>query len=173
MLRQYTYDMLILDLNMPSSDGLELITQSIAIQPDLKILVVTVNQESVYGPRCFNAGALGFLRKTHPDHVVKEAILKISKGKRFISEDLSEIFTNSFLKEKPSNPFDSLSTREFEVATLLLKGYGAIEVANALSINTSTASSYRGRIFSKLGIKTFIELVRLARQFQIVNDLEV
>ncbi|MCE7044583.1 response regulator transcription factor [Dyadobacter sp. CY312] len=164
------YDILIMDLLMPNTDGLELVSRSLKITPDLKILVVTINQENIFAPRYLGAGVHGFVNKKQSDEVLKEAILKISKGKRFISEELAETFANSHTKKAVNNPFDSLSTREFEVTNLLLKGLGAIEIANALSINTSTASSYRARVFAKLNIKNFMELVRLSRQFDILDD---
>ena len=168
-----SYDMLITDLNMPLTDGLEMIANALRIDKNLKILVVTVNEESAFAPRFLSAGVFGYVNKNQPDEILKEAILRISQGKRFISDNLAETFANSYKKKLPDNPFDLLSTREFEVTNLLLKGFGAIEIANALSINTSTASSYRGRVFSKLGIKTLVDLIRLARQFRLLEDSQI
>jgi len=168
-----SYDMLITDLNMPLTDGLEMIANALRLDKNLKILVVTVNEESAFAPRFLSAGVFGYVNKNQPDEILKEAILRISQGKRFISDNLAETFANSYKKKLPDNPFDLLSTREFEVTNLLLKGFGAIEIANALSINTSTASSYRGRVFSKLGIKTLVDLIRLARQFRLLEDSQI
>lgn len=168
-----SYDILITDLNMPLTDGLEMISNALKLSNHLKILIVTVNEERTFAPRFLAAGVLGYVSKSQPDEVLKEAISKISQGKRFISENLAETFANSYKKNIPDNPFDQLSTREFEVTNLLLKGCGAIEIANALSINTSTASSYRGRVFGKLGIKTLVDLFQLARQFGLLDDSKV
>lgn len=167
------YDMLITDLNMPYTNGFELISSALAKCPLLKILVITINPEEVFASHCLRVGAYGFVNKEEPDTVLQEAIRTIAKGKRYITGNQAELFTNSFLYGAPANPFGLLSARELEVVMLLLKGHGALEVANTLSINISTASSYRARIFDKLEIKNLMQLNRLARLFHLADDLLV
>ena len=163
-------DMLITDVNMPGTNALDMITQALALVPRLKILVISVNPENVFGPRFLQAGVLGYISKEAPDDETVEAIKRVSMGKRFITDTLSKQFAEAYISNSPNNPFDSLSNREFEVTMLLLKGYGAIEIANALSINNSTASSYKFRVFEKLGVKNLLELSRLAQQFNISGN---
>jgi len=164
------YDMLITDVSMPDTDALELVTSSLAIQPLLKILVVSVKSEEIFAQRFLKNGAMGYIQKGDSDGELKRAIYEISIGRKFITENQARQFTTAFLSGIPSNPFEKLSGREFEVALLLLKGYGALEVSNALSINISTASTYRGRVFEKLNVKNLIELNNLARVYQFVVD---
>ena len=164
------YDVLLMDVNMPETDGLNLVASALVIQPKLKVLVVSVNSEEIFAPRFLKAGALGYVQKGDSDHELKRAIYEISMGRRFITEEQAQQFTKAFLTGMPANPFDKLSAREFEVALLLLKGHGVLEVSNALSINISTASTYRGRVFEKLGVKNLVELTNLARQHRVVVD---
>jgi two-component system invasion response regulator UvrY len=164
------YDILIMDTNMPNTDGLDLVSKALNVRPDLKILVFTNNQETLFARRYLSAGVFGLINKRQSEDVIREAIHKISNGRRFISENLAMSFAYSHNKKAVDNPFDSLSNREFEVTNLLLKGFGAIEIANVLSINTSTASSYRARVFTKLKISNFMELIKLSRQFGILEE---
>ena len=164
------FDILITDINMPQTDGIDMITKALAITPALKILVVTVNAENAFSTRYLRAGAFGFICKDEPDQVLKEAIFNIGQGKRHITSKQAELFSSFFIDGIHDNPFQALSTREFEVTLLLLKGFGGIEVANALSINSSTASTFRRRIFAKLSIKSLVELSRLAQQYHIVEE---
>lgn len=169
-LSEQKLDMLITDVNMPNTDGLELVSFALSQQPTLRILVVSVNSDDVFAQRFLKVGALGYIEKTNSDEELKRAIYDISQGKRFITAKQAQQFTNSFLTGASSNPFDKLSPREFEVMLLLLKGYGVLEISNALAINISTASTYRGRVFEKLEIRTVIDLHNLARRHQVVTD---
>lgn len=170
--REKSFDLLITDLNMPETDELGLVPDVLAIRPKLHILVVTMKPDKVFATRFLRAGALGYVNKTEPDQVLAEAIQAVSQGRRYITRSQSEIFSNALLGNAANTPFDKLSKREFEVALLLLKGYGALEVANALSISASTASSFRCRVFDKLEIKNLLELNHLAQMYQIEPDFE-
>jgi two-component system, NarL family, invasion response regulator UvrY len=166
------FDLLLTDLSMPETNELALIPDILQIRPKLKILVVTMKPDRVFATRFFRAGALGYVNKTEPDEVLAEAIHVVSQGRRYISKSQSEIFANALIGNVVNTPFDRLSKREFEVALLLLKGYGALEVANALSISASTASSFRCRVFDKLEIKNLLELNHLAQMYHIDEDFE-
>lgn len=163
-------EMLITDLNMPNTEGLDMVFTVLKLYPDIKILVFTVNPDNVFAALCLKAGVYGFVSKDEDSEVLRDAIYNIGMGKRYMTTSQALQFANSFINGASTNPFSGLSKRELEVTLLLLKGHGAIEVANTLSIGTSTASSYRGRIFEKLGIKNVMKLSRLARQFHIVED---
>ncbi|GGN04015.1 DNA-binding response regulator [Dyadobacter beijingensis] len=166
------FDMLITDLTMPDTNELALIPDILRIRPKLRILVVTMKPDKVFATRFFQAGALGYVNKNEPDEVLAEAVSVVSQGRRYISRSQGEIFSNALMGNVANTPFDKLSKREFEVALLLLKGYGALEVSNALHISASTASSFRCRVFDKLEIKNLLELNHLAQQYQIDADPE-
>lgn len=171
-IKKTAYDLLLTDLNMPETDEFGLISSILAVCPGLKILVITVKPEKVFAARFLKSGVLGYINKSEPNEVIAEAILAVSQGKRYISKAQAEIFSKVLIDNNQDSPFDKLSKREFEVTLLLLKGFGAIEVSNALSISASTASSFRCRIFEKLNIKNLIELNHLAQQYQVGLNFE-
>jgi two-component system invasion response regulator UvrY len=171
-LKATKFDMLLTDLNMPETDALGLITDALSVSPELKILVITVKPDKIFATRFFKAGVMGYVNKSEPDEVIADAIRVISSGKRYVSQAQVEMFTNTVINNVAESPFDKLSNREFEVTMLLLKGFGAIEVANALSISASTASTFRCRVFEKLEVKNLIELNHLAQQHQVLADFE-
>lgn len=166
------FDLLITDLNMPETNELALIPDILRIRPKLKILIVTMKPDKVFAARFLREGAFGYVNKTEPDEVLAEAIHAVSQGRKYISRSQNEIFSNALIGNVTNTPFDKLSKREFQVALLLLKGYGALEVANTLSISASTASSFRCRVFDKLEIKNLLELNHLAQMYQIDADFE-
>ncbi|MDQ6480631.1 response regulator [Dyadobacter sp. LHD-138] len=169
-LEKNEYQILISDLNMPGITGLEMVANALKLQNTLRILLVSVNPELMFAHRYLKAGVFGYIQKGNSHEELKKAIYEISMGRRYLTNSQTRQFTNAFLNDFPSNPFDILSARELEVALLLLKGNGALEVSTTLSINPSTASTYRGRIFDKLGIKNIIELSQLARQYHFLGD---
>jgi two-component system invasion response regulator UvrY len=164
------YDILITDVNMPNTDCLDMIKKVWHIQPALKVLVVSVNPQQTFANIYMKAGAYGYINKGDSDLELKKAIQCISLGKRYFSHEQSTQLIGHPLLKVPDNPFDKLSNREFEVMLLLLKGNGAIEISNLLSLSPSTTSTYRGRVLDKLKVKNVMELSQLARKFQIVND---
>lgn len=162
------YDILISDVNMPYNEAIEIMPAVMARQPSLKVLIVSVNPEQIFAHRFLKAGAFGYIQKGNSDEELRKAIFEISNGRRYITFNQVQQFTNAFLGDGHSNPFDALSGREFEVAVLILKGMGILEIGSALSINNSTASTYRGRIFEKLAVKNVIELSNLARAYKVI-----
>ncbi|MBE9460574.1 response regulator [Dyadobacter subterraneus] len=164
------FNMLITDLNMPETDCMGMLCKALELVRDLKILVVSVYNESIYAQRCLKVGAYGYLCKNESDDDFKNAIRTVGAGRRYYSFRQNDLFINSFLDGFSDNPFHKLSAREFEVALLLLKGHGAIEVANVMDISPSTASTYRARVFNKLKVKNLMELNHLSSRFGIADD---
>lgn len=171
-LKTREFTLLLTDLNMPDTDEFGIVSQVRVLWPQLRIIIITVKPDRVFAARFFKEGVMAYVNKTESDEVMAEAIDSVARGKRYISKAQAELFASALIENRTDNPFDKLSRREFEVVLLLLRGYGAIEVANALSISPSTASSFRGRIFEKLAIKNVLELNHLAQQHHIDSDFE-
>lgn len=161
-LKKKKYEMLITDLNMPEVNTMQLIPRILAIQDDLRILVLSVNPEDIFARRILAAGAYGYLQKDASDAEMIRAIHTIYSGRRYLSPGQIEGIS-SLLKEKSSNPFDGLTAREMEVALLLLTGDGLQEVAASLNISPSTASTLKTKVFEKLDISNIVALTNLAR----------
>jgi len=165
-----TYDLLISDIMMPGMDCMSMMQEALLLRPNLKILFVSVNPKEIFALRYMNAGAYGYVCKTDSDEELKKAIRNIYLGKRYYPEGVLESRTMMVKGKKVNSLFDLLSQREFAVMMLLLEGKGIIEIANTLQLNPSTASTYRGRIFEKLKVKSLIELSNLAREHKFSLD---
>ncbi|NML20801.1 response regulator transcription factor [Pseudoflavitalea sp. G-6-1-2] len=161
------YHILITDMQMPGPSGLFLLEKVIAIRPALQVLVLSVNPEDVFALKCLQLGARGFISKTASDEELTQAIKEVMAGNKYMSD---KMLKNLLTDSSQQNPFTTLSPRELDVATLLLKGHGVLEVANMLGINTSTASTFKGKIFKKLGISSLVEMEQLSKSFQISHN---
>jgi two-component system invasion response regulator UvrY len=170
MLQEKKYDLLITDVNMPKAEGVISISGILQAQAGIKILVLSVNPENIFAKRYLKAGVFGYVQKNNSDENIRDAIRIIMLGKRYFSPELMQLLSENYLGEVADNPFDKLSDREFEVAMLLLRGFGLNEVANTLNLHTSTASTYKVRLFEKLGISNLVELVSLSAVHNIVED---
>lgn len=169
-IRAQHYDLLISDIIMPGIDCMSMMAEALSLRPSLKILFVSVNPKEVFALRYMNAGAYGYVCKTDSDEELKKAIRNIYLGKRYYPDGVLESKTMMVKGKRVNSLFDLLSQREFAVMMLLLEGKGIIEIANTLHLNPSTASTYRGRIFEKLKIKSLIELSNLAREHNFSLD---
>lgn len=152
------YDLAIMDMNMPEPCGFFLLEQALLAQPNLKVLVLTVNPEELFSGVALQKGAYGFISKNADDVSLKKAIQKVLAGEMYIPKSSKEAIS----AVGSGNPFKLLSARELEVVMLLLNGKGVLEVSNALSISQSTGSTLKGRVFRKLNIRSLTELVQLA-----------
>jgi two-component system invasion response regulator UvrY len=168
-LQSTDYDILITDVNMPYNEGFEIMSLALAIRPNLKILIVSVDPEIIFAHRFLRLGAYGYVQKSNSDEELRKAIREIGRGRRYVTISQTQQFTNAFLGNEPENPFNLLSAREFEVAMLIVKGLGVLEIGSVLSIKNSTASTYKGRVFEKLAVKNSVELSNLARRCMVGN----
>ncbi|PWW17706.1 response regulator transcription factor [Chryseobacterium sp. AG844] len=155
-----SFDLLILDINMPESKYLSMIGEIKTIQPNLKILVFSVYDNDV-AVRYIIEGADGYINKLSDENNILEAVHQIFETGTYYSPDIVKKLVSSAKKDTPINPLETLSEREKEIFDLLVKGYGNIEISNELNLHLSTVSTYKARIYKKLNIKNAVDLVRL------------
>ena len=165
---QNDVDILILDINLPGKSGLDTLKQLKLFKPDLHVLILSMYPEEQYAERSLKAGAAGYLTKESATDELINAIRKVAKGGKYISNKLAEklIFRKNFENELPH---ESLSDREFQVLKLMAKGKLQVEIANELNLSTSTINTYRSRILEKLGLKTNAELIHYALDNKLVD----
>jgi DNA-binding NarL/FixJ family response regulator len=168
------YDMLITDLAMPGNMSLSIVSAALAIQEDLKVIVITAGSEEYLAAYSLQQGAYAFLNKSLPDKTLKEVIKQVSAGKKYLSPEQKEKLLDFIMTNKNGiKLFEQLSIREKEVARLLLKGTGILEIAVSLDLSPSTISTLKVRIFKKLKVNSVVELSRIAYESGIIKDNEI
>ena len=161
ILRNGTFDLLILDINMPGGNSIQMIDLARLKQPDIKILVFSAYDERLYATRYMQAGANGYLHKHTPEQKVREALVAVLEQGHYVSEALKTHVFQSIIQKNTNrgNPIAQLSNREIEVAELLVQGLGGIEISATLNIQTTTVSTYKKRIFEKMNVSNLPELI--------------
>jgi Response regulator containing a CheY-like receiver domain and an HTH DNA-binding domain len=165
MIKQYDYALIVLDINMPATDSFGLVSNIIALKPDSKILMFSMNSEEIYAKKYLNLGALGYISKDASSDEIRQAINNVMDNKRYISPSLTQKLASSALGNKSDiqNPFDLLSPRELEIARHLMKGESVSQIGSVLNLHTSTIGTHKARIFEKLKCKNIIGINELAR----------
>jgi two-component system invasion response regulator UvrY len=125
------------------------------------------NSESIYAKRFLKAGAQGFVNKDAPLDEVVTAIKQVLNGKKYISETMMELLAEFGNGNKGEVLFSSLSPREFEIVSLLLKGDSLSHIAQSLNLQTSTVGTHKARIFEKLKVSNLIELKKLSSLYNL------
>lgn len=153
-------DLILLDINIPDGEGFQMIGKIRRLQPDVAILVFSAIDEEIYAMHYLKAGANGFLSKNSSTQEIRTAIAAILVNGRYMSEIVQQALLrgNVTPEVRQNNPLARLSQRELEVMDLLLQGKWTKEIATFLNITGSSVSTYKARIFEKLGVNTVIEL---------------
>jgi len=168
-------DLAVVDLSLADGSGLELIRLLHGEMPRLKILVLSMHDESFYAQRALQAGASGYVTKEEGTEKVIGALKSLVQGKRYISENVAsqllEIATTSGRHASDDSPVKVLSNREVEVLELVGQGLSTREIAEKLNLSTKTIESHREHMKSKLSLSSGAQLARYA--FNWVNQTSV
>ena len=144
------------------------------IDPELKVIVVTVHAGEPFPTRLLEAGASGYLTKDCGQHEIINAINSVFAGQRYIGSNIAQKIALSMMPGANKSPFDSLSQREMQVMLMVTQGQNAQEISDKLCLSPKTVSTYRHRLFEKLGVENDVELTRLAiRHGMIENEAKV
>lgn len=161
-------DLVLVDISLGGSNGIDLIKNLIARNEDLPILVISMHDESLYAERSLRAGAMGYVMKSEPAKTIRVAIAKVLGGDMFLSGKMSDSMLSKFMrgkKEQPGSPVEKLSDRELEVFQMLGEGKSARQIAEELDLTIPTINSFRRRVKEKLELKSATELALHAIQW--------
>lgn len=169
LLEKDKWDIVILDINMPGRNGLEILKDIKLLYPDLPVLILSMFSEEQYGIRAIKAGASGYLKKVSaPDELV-QAIRRIVSGRKYITETLAEKLAENLSEPKVNSPHEKLSDREFEIMCNIAQGKSAEEIAEELSISVNTFYTYRNRILEKLSMRSNVEITQYAIRNKLID----
>lgn len=155
-------DLILLDINIPDGEGFQMIAKIRRLQPEVSIMIFSAIDEEIYALHYLKAGANGFLSKNSSTQEIRSAIVAILLNGRYMSEIVRQALLRGHVvpPTRQSNPLATLSQRELEVMDLLLQGRWTKEIATFLNITGSSVSTYKARVFEKLGVNTVIELYK-------------
>ena len=168
--RQLEPDVVLLDISMPGLSGFEITRRVVQGQPRCKIIILTVHTEAPFPARMLEAGASGYLTKSCSANELFEAISTVARGERYVSADIARQLALCMLPGQEHSPFDELSSREMEVAMMLMQGTAVPAISEMLCLSPKTVATYKYRIYDKLHIRNEVELVRMAYQFGILES---
>jgi len=166
-------DAIVVDITLNGGNGIDLIKQLKARRRNVRIVVTTMHDESLFGERCFRAGAMGYVNKEEASEKVVEALRSVLDGRLFLSERLAErvVYRALGVDEKPDgSPLARLTDREIEVFSLIGSGKSTRQIAEMLHLSHKTIESYRENIKAKLRLQNAVELTRQAIQWVMENE---
>jgi DNA-binding NarL/FixJ family response regulator len=174
MTKELNPDVVILDIGMPSLNGLEATRQILKMRPQTKVLILTMHESDSVIREVLDAGARGYILKTDAGRDLVSAVESLRRNKTFFTSRVAQMILDGFLKGD-SRPQDSptgivrLTPRQREIVQLLAEGKSSKEVAVALDLSVKTAETHRANIMRKLDCHSVSEVVRYAIRNKIIE----
>jgi len=162
-IRRFPVDVLISEIDLPELNGITALRAIKKEHDQLKVIMFSYHPEEIYAISSIKAGASGYLSKTVETSVIKEAILKVSNGDIYLSEEMAKHLNYNDTRNSKTRLYKRLSTREVEVLKLLSAGKKNKEIAQELDINEKTVSTYKARLYKKLNVTNLVDLIHQAK----------
>jgi two-component system response regulator EvgA len=166
--REYSPDLILLDLSMPKVDGLEVINRISALGLPIKILVLTSLSSVFFSLRCLNAGAAGYVSKTADPCELVRAINAIKSGYTFFPDLNVNSVRKSDVHTSEQALIQSLSDRELSILQQLAKGFSNKQIGEAMLLSNKTISTYKIRLIEKLNVSSLVHLSDLAKRNNLI-----
>jgi DNA-binding NarL/FixJ family response regulator len=158
-------DLVLVDVSLKDSDGIELLKELKSQTPDLPVLVVSMHDESLYAERALRAGAGGYVMKQEAPQTLLAAIRAVLSGQVYVSSKMGAALLQRMVSGKKRDaglPMDRLTDRELEIFRMIGGGKSVKDIADNLFLSVKTVEAHREHIKEKLNIKTSAELLRFA-----------
>jgi len=159
-------NLIILDVSMPNLRGIEAIPEIRRVQPDVKVLILTMHKEEEYLYQAISAGANGYLLKDDAERELFTAIESIRKGKVYISPGLADQSMQNWARlrrgESDSHVVEALTVRQREILKLIAEGKSNKEIGDLLCLSVRTVERHRANMMERLNIRKTAELVQYA-----------
>ncbi len=159
-------DLVLVDITLPGKDGIEFIKDARAMHPELRVLVMSMHDESLYVDRVLRAGGRGYIRKQEGGDRLIEAMRRVLRGEIAVSEKMTGRLLETFSGRKTmDSPLEGLSDRELEVFQLIGRGKTMKQIADELHLSPKTIEVHRSHIREKLRVTSAAELVAYAARW--------
>jgi len=164
-------DVILLSINLPGLTGFEITRKLKRTHPGAKIIVLAVHAKPPYPTRLMDAGASGYLTRDCEADELLQAIKIVAGGQRYIGGAAAKQLALSMLTgSAKESPFEDLSAREMEVMLKITDGRRIPDIASLMCLSPKTISTYKYRIFGKLGARSEVELVRMAMRYGLLDS---
>jgi len=171
--RELKPDVILLDVSMPGMGGMETTRRILQVHPEARIIVVTVYVQEPWPSKMLGAGAAGYLTKSCAFDEIVNAIRTVMKGEIYLDPQVARTLALSRLPGKEGSPFEKLSQREMEVLLMVTRGHSIQDISDTLCLSPKTISTYRYRLYDKLGVSNDVELTHLAVRHGLIDLDEV
>ncbi len=167
---ELTPDIILLDLNMPDLDGIEVTRRLANIYPEARVLILTVHEDESLLQEAIRAGAAGYIIKRAVESELISAIEAVQRGDLYVHPAMTRSLFNNLPAAAPASgpPIETLTPREVDVLRLIAQGYTNRQTARDLTISVRTVESHRANLMDKLNLRSRVELVRYARDCKLI-----
>lgn len=167
-IRQHTPDLVVVNLMLEDSNGLDLLKDLMADHPEIPALVLSMHDESVYAERAFRAGARGYVTKSELDETVLLACRRVLDGETFMSPTFEAQFARKFLSGgalTKNSPLATLTDRQLQVFRMIGEGSSTRQIAESLHLSVKTIESHIEHLKQKLGLDSRAKLTHQATRW--------
>lgn len=159
-------DVVVMDVGMPSLNGIEACRQIRAALPDTQVVMLSMHSDEGYILRALKAGAKGYLLKDSAEADLARAIHAAAGGKSFFSPAVGKVLLDDYMRKLQrtgvEDSYELLSPREREILQLVAEGQSSKEIANLLNLSVYTVETHRARLMQKLNLRSIPELILYA-----------
>lgn len=163
------WDLILLDLNLPGRNGLEVLSLARKQCPRTPVIVLTMFSEAEFALRAIKLGAQAYLNKQSASEELLLAVDRVLAGGKYITTHLAEQLASAMSAPTSLAPHESLTDRELQVLRLVAMGKTTKEIAAELHLSPKTIATYRSRITAKTGLATTVSITRYAMQHRLVE----
>jgi DNA-binding NarL/FixJ family response regulator len=168
-LRQNACQLIILDIHLPGTSGLEILKDLKQEYSFIPVLMLSAHSEDQYALRVLKAGASGFLTKGSAAAELVQAVAKVLDGGKYVSPSVAEKLASHIGKDRDGAQHEQLSDREYQVLCLIASGKTPTEIADELSLSVKTISTFRTRILAKMNLRNSAELTHYAMENGLID----
>ena len=158
LMRAQPCDVLVLNINMPGRNGLDVLHVLKDEGSPVKVLIVSMYPEDQYAIRALRAGAYGYVNKGGDPQVIVQAVRTVAQGRKYVTPEIAQMLVESLTTRVSENAHEKLSDRELQTLVMIASGKRLSDIAEELMLSPKTVSVYRARVLEKLGLANNSEL---------------
>ncbi|MEZ5739137.1 MAG: response regulator transcription factor [Burkholderiaceae bacterium] len=169
LIRETRCDVLVLDVNLPGRNGIEVLGALHELDEPPRVVVLSQYPEDQYGIRALKAGAMAYLNKRAAPAQILSAVKTVARGKKFVTPEIAAALMDSVTDGQSETPHDKLSEREMQTLLLIARGHKLAAIAEQLAIAAKTVSAYRARVMEKLQLHSNAEIAGYAIRQKLID----